>query len=256
MTTTAHPTPTAPAASKHSGITMVTRTRIELRKLVDTRSSTTLLAVMFGLLLLAIPLLGVFAPEDLDLRGLMSEGSAPLVFLLPVVGMLAIAGEWRHRTALWTYALDPARSRVLTAKLIAIALLTLAAVVVTLVIALIVVALVGDTLPSPRGILDVAAGLLWAIGGMTLVGAALGAALLNAPLALTVFFLVPQLIPQLLRAWSTTAPIAPYVDAHAAFLGGFADRPAAQAPELASVVMLWIVLPMVVGFIRNARQDV
>lgn len=91
---------------------------------------------------------------------------------------------------------------------------------------------------------------------MTPVGAALGAALLSAPLAPAVLLLLAQIVPQLLGTWTLTAPAAPYVDVYATFLGGMSGRGAAEAPAIVSAIVLWIVVPLAVGFVRNARRDV
>lgn len=69
------------------------------------------------------------------------------MFLLPIVAILAIADEWRYRTALFTYAFDPRRSRVLTAKLIALVILILGVIVLAVGTSLLVLALLGRRCP-------------------------------------------------------------------------------------------------------------
>ncbi len=95
-------------------------TRVELRKIVDTRSGQALLALT---LLLSFGVLGYLvaqgAADGLSYSGWARDASYPVIALLPVLGVLAMASEWTQRTVLTTFTQTPRRIRVLTAKLLA-----------------------------------------------------------------------------------------------------------------------------------------
>lgn len=51
---------------------------------------------------------------------------------LPVIGIIAVTGEWSQRTALTTFTLVPRRWRIVVAKIVALALPALLAVVISI----------------------------------------------------------------------------------------------------------------------------
>jgi ABC-2 type transport system permease protein len=95
-------------------------TRVELRKMIDTRAGFWLLLTVAALTVLAVFLLILVGDaSDHDLRDMLSVAVAPSSVLLPVVGILLVSSEWSQRTALITFTLVPQRPRVLGAKLAA-----------------------------------------------------------------------------------------------------------------------------------------
>ncbi|MDO5629389.1 MAG: hypothetical protein Q4G43_13815 [Mobilicoccus sp.] len=240
--------------STHPRVTMLSRTAIELRKLVDTRAAAVLIAAMVGIGLVAT---GAMLALDLatDLDTLTRTAAAGFTYLLPVLGVLALTAEWRTGTALWTYTLDPHRTRVLTAKMIAVGIAVVVAVAISLVMGAVATFLVDGTLTGGSNPIDVIIGAGVFIGGMTLLGVALGAAFLNTPLAIVVLLLAPQLVPQLLSISERTADLVPYVDLQGHLMTLSAGE-AVEWPHLLVTLAVWIVLPLTVGVIRNARRDI
>jgi ABC-2 type transport system permease protein len=132
--TMTHPAPLrlAPAGT----IPLGRLTHVELRKLVDTRAGAWLLAVT-ALAAVATSLIELFFADggDQTFSGFFEFGLVPATYLLPVLGILSMTGEWSQRTALTTFTLVPARGRVIAAKLAAGVLVAIAATLATAVFA-------------------------------------------------------------------------------------------------------------------------
>lgn len=99
--------------------------RAELHKLRTTRSTWWLLLAQIGLVALlvtgavlssAITEVALETPEGL--RTALSHGGVPALLAL-IVGITAIAGEYRQGTIAGTFLVTPRRSRVVAAKLVA-----------------------------------------------------------------------------------------------------------------------------------------
>jgi ABC-2 type transport system permease protein len=110
--------------------------RVELRKSYDTRAGFWLL-VSIGLITAAaiVITLLVAAEWDLDYSHFTSASGIPQGILLPVLGILLVTSEWTQRTGLVTFTLEPSRSRIVAAKLVAAVVLGLIAVVVAFALA-------------------------------------------------------------------------------------------------------------------------
>lgn len=265
-TTTPATTPTSPATSTSPATartlvgedpdapTMLSRTLLELRKLIDTRASLVFLGVMAAMSLAG---LGIFAYLDLaaDVEGFTQGAAPPFTFLLPVLGVLALTAEWRTGTALWTYSLDPHRTRVFVAKLLALLVVVVTVTLGVLAAAAVATFVVDGTLSGGSDVLGVAGVHAALLLGVTAMGAAVGAALLNTPLAIVTVLLAPQLIPQLLTAFERTAPVVPYVDLQY-HLQSIAFGASVEWPHLVSALTVWVLVPLAVGAVRNARRDV
>ena len=120
--------------------------RAELLKLRTTRTFVALVCSALALSLLVVVLttaVGDLLDED-DIRSLFaSDLSALFILLLGVIGM---AGEWRHRTITSTMLAAPDRLRLLAAKTLSYAI---AGVVVSLVVSVTIMA-VGTLILSSR----------------------------------------------------------------------------------------------------------
>lgn len=229
--------------------------RVETRKLFDTRAGLVLTAILVVL----SPVLVVgrsTAAGVTDLMTLAGTAGVTLGILLPVLGVLTITGEWTHRTALTTFTLEPRRGRVLAAKCVSMLAASVVAGVLCLLIAAAATAAHGqqagwDATP-------------WALAGrltimilLTAQGLAMGLLLRNAPAAI-VICLVSTMV------WSLVARLGPVGETLAAWLdlGGTAgplasgDLTGVQAARLATSVLAWIVVPLVVGAARVVRGDV
>ena len=131
------------------------------------------------------------------LRQLVGVPGAPLTLAALVLGILGMAGEFRHGTATPTFLVTPARGRVVAAKLAAAALAGLA---VALVAAVVVLAIAVGWLPAKGVQVSLAdPGLAARVGGLAaavalhaVLGTGLGALLRNQVAAVVAGLLLWQ----------------------------------------------------------------
>jgi ABC-2 type transport system permease protein len=234
---------------------------VEARKQVDTRAGRGLLLVIVVLLVLVQGGLLLASGAERGFAGYLEGAALPLGVLLPVVGILSATSEWGHRTAMQTFALEPRRTRVAVAKAVASTVLAVAAVGLAVALAGLshLAAVLGlgataDWSVEPWSVL----GMLLITVLYTLWGLAWGLALLNAPLTIVLFFVLPQ-------AWTLTGllspgleTLSPWLDVHRALepLGTGLAPSGLQWAHLASAVAVWIVVPFAVGLRRVARREV
>jgi ABC-2 type transport system permease protein len=247
MTALAHPAPIArPSLSR--------LTRVELRKMTDTRAGLWLL-VLVAVGAVAAVVITLTAGQDREhtMGRFFIVCGYPAAILLPIVGMLAVTGEWSQRTGLTTFTLVPERGRVVAAKLLAGCGLALAAVLVCLLVAAVATAVAGGqwNLHGPR----LAGGTAYMLVAM-LAGLALGLLLMRSAPAIVAYFVVPTVIGALVQMvpslngpsqWFNLAQAtAPLSDGTIA--GG-------DWPRLAVAVAIWIGLPLAAGLLRLRRHE-
>ncbi len=231
---------------------------VELRKMVDTRAGFWVPVAMVALTVVAVAVrLLVGDPAGHTFQPVLDVGLQPSAVLLPVLGILLVTSEWSQRTGLITFALVPARPRVLGAKLIASLLLavTMLAVCVAIVAAGVVV-----SSPGVAGTWSDAAPLIGQsavnlTAGMV-VGIALGA-ILRAPAPAIVILLVLPTTWLAVLSLPVFSGIAPWVD-YAGALGHVtvSVMSATQWAHLGTTLLLWMVLPLLIGVRRLTRGDV
>jgi ABC-2 type transport system permease protein len=143
----------------------------ELLKLWTTRTARVLLGLAAAGTAGLITLVLVFAGRpgqptlgDDALRQLVAAPNGPLTLAALVLGVLAMAGEFRHGTATSTFLVTPVRGRVVAAKLLAAAVAGLA---IALVAVAVVLAVALPWLPAKGVEVDLAdPGLAARVGGL------------------------------------------------------------------------------------------
>ena len=253
----AHPRPVAPRPR----IPLSWRlTRVELRKMANTRSGKWLL-IGIGVLTLVV-IVAFYASADASERtffNFMAAANGPQGFLLPVLGILLITSEWSQRTALVSFTLTPVRGRVLRRQVPrrpgrghgAIAIAVLLASVATVVGG-------ADNAWAHVGVDDLGKLVL-----LQVTAVAPGAGLRPA---------VPELLGrdrQLLRpaeraqhrghAVGRPARGQPWIDLWAAQTPLFRGRrtsPASSGQQIVTSTVIWVVLPLAVGLFRVLRAEV
>jgi hypothetical protein len=209
VNTTTMTTPTVTTA------TVTTALAAETRKLHATRSTWFgLLAVLVlsgGLAVANVLLSGTEDNPALSAQTLDNVLRAPikiLAFAMLLIGVLAGSGEYRHRTIIPTLLAEPRRSRMVAAKVLAVARLGVLAALATAAVsaAVGVPMLVAREAPSP----DLGAPVLGVVtmaglaAGYGVLGVALGLLLRNQAAAVTVAvvwqFVVENILPVVLRA--------------------------------------------------------
>jgi ABC-type transport system involved in multi-copper enzyme maturation permease subunit len=232
-------------------------TRVELRKMVDTRSGFWLLLAVAALMVLVVVVVQITGTDhDRTLREVLSATVQSGAVLLPVVGILLVTAEWGQRTALVTFALVPERLRVVLAKVLAAVALALVAFVLALVLAAIGVAIgapgVDHTWTLPIAVLGQDA--LYAVLAM-LMGLAFGAAFLSSAPAIVFYFGLPIAIGALgaisalsgTAEWVETGALAPLTQE---VLSG------TEWAQVLTTTLLWLALPLAIGLWRIHRNEV
>jgi ABC-2 type transport system permease protein len=232
-------------------------TRVELRKMVDTRAGFWLLLSIQLLTVGVVATMLITASADQQNFGAFLTATlfaASLV--LPLLGVLAVTGEWSQRTGLTTFALVPQRGRVIGAKLAAAVVLALLSVAVCLVCAAIGNLIAGGGWDTSLG--QIGEGALYETLAM-LAGIALGLACLNSALAIAAFFLLPRatdILGERIRAlekpadWLEMARVAePLVDLDVGMTG-------TDWAQLGTGSALWVGLFLVIGLWRLRRTEV
>ena len=234
-----------------------TLVRVELRKLIDTRSGKLLFGAAIAL---TVALLGWKLAHTSSIPptfGAYNASVLPSVsFLLPVLGLLAMTGEWTQRTALTTFTLSPRRLRVFGAKFTAAIALGLGVLVVTIPITLAATAL-GGAIAGSAEFANVG-GEIRATVVMTLLqivmGAAFGALVPITAVALGAFYAAPTV-------WSAFAPAAlgrnaRWLDIFDAYGRLASIHPTRHLAETMTAVAVWVLVPAAAGLLRSVRREV
>jgi ABC-type transport system involved in multi-copper enzyme maturation permease subunit len=236
----------------------------ELLKLRTTRTFFALVAAALLLSLLVVVLTAVLGDDftKRDVKSLFTADFTGLFILL--LGIMGMAGEWRHRTITGTVLAAPNRLRLLSAKLFshaaAGALLSLIVTVAIMVVGTIILSARGEQTVGLSDLLDVlwrnlvVAALLGAlgvgIGGLVRnqVVAIVGVLIISFVVEPTLFGLVPEVAKYLPTqgAPSGIVHVDPFND----------DTSDLLAPGIALLVMLgWIGLFYALAGARLKRFD-
>lgn len=234
-------------------------TRVELRKMLDTRAGMWLQIATVALTLLAvIVLVAAGDAQDHRLNDMLSVAAMPSAILLPVMGILLVTSEYTQRTTLVTFALVPQRGRVLLAKLLAGIVLSLAALVVCIVLAVIGTAAAGADVDRvwSLSVGSVGETAVMLVTGMVM-GIAFGAALLTSAPAIVLYFALPTVFG-ILGEISALRDIAEWLDTSRT-MGEMGGDNLLSGTEWARVfvsLLLWMALPLTIGWWRVTRGEV
>jgi ABC-type transport system involved in multi-copper enzyme maturation permease subunit len=250
-------TPAAPAGrDRRPGLARLTK--VELRKMVDTRSGFWLLLAVAALTLVAVLITALFAHEDQrTFRHILSNGLQPAGILLPVVGILLVSSEWSQRTALVSFALVPERGRLIAAKVLAGIVLGLAATVVALLVAVLGTALASTDAPHPwslpLGIL--LQDFVYVITAM-IIGIGFGVALQSSAPAIVLYFALPVAFAALGSIHALSGVIDWINTAEALEPLTTEVMSGHQWAQGLVALALWIGVPFTIGMWRLTRRDV
>lgn len=234
---------------------------VELRKATDTRAGRWLLAII-GLLVLAAATMLIFIGEpgeEKSFSDFFGIAFLPINLLLPIVGILVVTTEWSQRTALTTFSLEPKRLRVGMAKWLAALILGFGVILVAAAIA----ALATAAAPMLRGG-EASWEMTWQLAlGTALfqfvtmsMGVAFGLLLQNTPAAIVSYLVLPQLWTALGEiSWLRTA--GEWVDTNRTLTPLMEGRiHGDQWAQLVTSILVWVILPMILGMIRLRRSEV
>jgi ABC-2 type transport system permease protein len=240
--------------------TLTRLTEVELRKMTDTRAGRWLLAVVaLAAVALVVVTLTAAPQEERRWEDFFTSSQAGVSVLFPVLGILAVTSEWSQRTALTTFALVPHRQRVLNSKLMAGGVLAALGTIMGLLFATGGRAVAGVTHRAEGGWtipLSLLGSMLLAAALGVALGVAFGQALMNAPLAIVAYFLVPSVWGILSDTVTSVRPTAGWLDPgrtmdplySAGITGG-------EWARLATAIAVWLALPLLAGAVRLSRTE-
>ncbi|MDQ7908810.1 ABC transporter permease [Phytohabitans sp. ZYX-F-186] len=236
-------------------------TLVELRKMTDTRAGFWLLALTaLGYAALVTVVLFAADPPDRTFYGFFQITLLPSGVLLPVIGILAVTGEWTQRGALTTFTLVPERERVAAAKLLAGVVLAAASVVAGLFFAALG-NLAGIAFADGDGSWQLTVGALGSAALFQVVnitmGVAFGMLLMNSPLAIVLYFLLPTVWSVLTSLVGALKTPAQWLDLSVTSMPLTENAMAGSDwAKLAASVGLWVVVPLAAGLVRLLRREV
>jgi ABC-2 type transport system permease protein len=234
-------------------------TAVELRKMVDTRAGFWLslgVAAATAVVALISVLTGTTGTHTLART--LRFALQPAAFLLPVIGILLVTGEFSQRTAMTTLSLVPDRRRVLAAKLSAAVVVALVALVVCLVVSLIATAIGGDggSATWTLSLAMIPQALVYLAAAMV-TGVAFGAALaLSAP-AIVAYLLLPTIWNALASGIHSLSGVARWLD-QSKSLSPMARHllSATEWTHVLATLALWMMVPLAFGTWRLMRRDI
>lgn len=249
--------PTIPAGERRPGFGRLVQ--VELRKMVDTRSGFWLPIGVAAITLITVIISAlVHGGHGATIAHLFANSTFPSAFLLPILGILLVCGEWTQRTTLATFTLIPNRGRVLGAKVAASLLFSLAAFAFCLACSVVFAELIGNA-PGGAGSISIAVlgqGLLFLMASM-LIGVGFGAAILISAPGIVLYLLLPTIWNALSSAIHALATLANWL----ALDNSFDQLPqgtmsGTQWAQTGTTLALWLALPLAIGWYRFRTRDV
>ncbi len=240
---------------------LVRLTRVEMRKMVDTRSGFWLLLTIAAVSVLFVTI-GLFAGEDSDrtFYNFFQATLFPVAILLPVLGIMMVTTEFSQRTTLTTFSLVPNRWKVILAKFLAGIVYALLSMVFSLLVAAIghaLAVLLGLSEHADWKIKPVAIATA-ALFQVTLVvtGIAFGLLLMNTPAAIVLYFVLPNVLAILGSTIKALSKSVQWLDLTSA-AGPLADNTMTKDnwAHLGTAALLWIGLPVLLGSWRLHRRE-
>ena len=250
---------------EHQRIPLWRVSRVELRKMFDTRSGFWLMASIVIAALVATAAVILFEPAaGLTYYTYAKAIGFPMTVILPIIAVLSITGEWSQRTGLTTFTLVPHRNRVIAAKVLASVTVGAASMLFALAVGA-AGTLVGTAITGTDPVWDVtvARALQIVLGGLMclLTGTMLGLLFRSSPIALVAYFVYSLLLPTVFGVLATTQntfrDIRPWVDLNLT-QGLLFDSSLTveQWAHLGVTASIWLVLPALLALHLVTRSEV
>ena len=244
---------------------MSTLLKAELLKLRTTRTFVALVAAALALSLLVVVLTALLADNftEQDVKSLFTADFTGLFILL--LGVMGMAGEWRHRTITSTVLAAPDRLRLLGAKVIAFAaagaLLSLIVTLTIMLVGTIVLSVRGEPTIGVADLLDVLWRNLVVAALLGALGVGIGGLVRNQVVAIVAILIFAFAVePTLFALVPEVAKFAPTQGAPSGIIhvNPFGDQDTSNllVPAVAVLVMLgWIALFFAAAGARLRKFD-
>jgi ABC-2 type transport system permease protein len=232
---------------------------VELRKMVNTRSGFWV-PIGVGLLTVLVSIIAAsnHGGNDGTFTHVLHAASIPSAYLLPVMGVLLICGEWSQRTTLTTFTLAPGRRRVIGAKVGASLIVSTIALIACLASAVVFASVFGHA-PGGTGSLSwqlIAQSWLFLASGMVM-GLAFGAAILVSAPAIVAYLLLPVVWNGIAGNIGWLQGVARWLDSSST-LGPLTIQNLSGTQWAHAIVTfaVWIGIPILIGWYRIGRGDI
>ncbi|GAA2126036.1 ABC transporter permease [Nocardioides bigeumensis] len=259
----------APASLELTGtshVPMARLAKVEVRKALDTRAGRWFAGSILGVVLAVLVIYSLAAPDDAkDFQDYVGLAGGVLGYFLPILVIMLVTSEASQRNGLVTFTLEPRRSRVVVAKLLAGLTLAIAVMVLGVLIAVVGTLFGQVTGASPDWGLDarfVLYGYVLTNLSAVLIGFAIATLLMNTPAAIVVYFVYSLVLPIAVGILSELSEgfgdVAPWIDYNTAqtplFTGDFTPTGEEWA-QIAVTGTIWLVIPLTLGILRLLRIE-
>lgn len=235
-----------------------TLVRVETRKALDTRGGRGVLIAVFALaVIVSVWQLSTASASELSVAMFIQGPVQMVCMIIPLIGLLAMTSEFTQRTALTTFTLAPWRLTVLWAKVIAATVISIVATVVSIAIALVGAIASSAILDSPAvydGLSDAIRGLVLTSILNSILAIAIGALIAQTAVAASTYFVAPVAFS--LLAATVLKDLAPWFDIFTTFDRLASDAPFTDLAQTGTAVLVWVVIPAVLGALRAVRREV
>ena len=248
MTATIVPPNTTPARPTAGPIPITRLVKVEMRKMFNTRSGLWMLVSIGVLSVIATGAVIIFAPDsEVTYENFATAIGLPMSVILPIIAILAVTSEWSQRSGLTTFTLVPSRGRVIGAKAIATVLVGVGCVALALA-----VGALGNVAGSALAGVDTVWDIPQSMALQMVLGNLLGMAI-GFTLGVVLRNLV--LLAQVRPWFEDLQPSIDWNKTQVALFEG-ATNTGQEWAMLASTIMIWIVIPLLVGLLFLRRCEV
>lgn len=260
----AQPVSSLQVDSTRSRVPLWRLVKVEVRKSFDTRAGRWYSASILLLCLAAILIYSCTGqPDNINLSDQISLSGTVLGYFLPIIPIMLITQEWGQRTALTTFTLEPRRSRIIVAKVIASLLIAIAVMVMAYLFAAFGTLIIGARGGSPSWGLhgtDIRAFVLANLLGI-LIGVALGTLLLNTAAAIVGYFVWTFILPIAFQVLGNLMNwfqhVGDWINLSAAESAAFGSGASGKDwAHFAVAGTIWVIIPLVFGLWRILRAEV
>lgn len=232
--------------------------KAEGRKVIDTQVAKVILAttVLFTLAMFIASI--ILLKTNTSWTDSFNMISGPATTMLGILFILHICEEWTRGTALTTYTFIPKRNKVLLSKFIVLICWYLCVVFILLLLSA-ASAVIGEKIypynvsweTSFQSILVMALPLLVNM----LFAFALSVAIQETTVVLVLFFVIPP-ITVLLAQMPTIGSYFKWISLEHSSSIFVAGASGTNTSQYISSIVFWIVIPSIIGIIRNNKRDV
>jgi hypothetical protein len=240
-------------------------TKVELRKMFNTRSGFWLMASIAITALIATTAVILFAPDsELTYATFGAAIGFPMVVILPMVAILSVTSEWSQRSGLTTFTLVPHRSRVILAKAICSVMVGVVSMLLAFAIGalgnLVGTAITGTPVVWDMSLVECLCIVLANVLGL-MTGFMLGVLIRSSSGAMVAYFVYSFVLTGVLEVLAISQDwfekLRPWLDVNYAQGALFNGSPtSAEWAHLGVTELVWLVIPLAVGLRLVMRSEV